>query len=110
MSLKAELEIWASALAAYDAEKFDEAIELFSVSTCPHPLRGALAVGLDMTLPGNVENRRIVKNPHEHGPHLRHRRRPRDCGQAFPARNRSRPISGRCILPMWCLQFPAGAV
>ena len=33
MSLKAELEIWASALAAYDAEKFDESLELFSVST-----------------------------------------------------------------------------
>lgn len=30
MSLKAELEIWASALEAYDAEKFDEALELFS--------------------------------------------------------------------------------
>ena len=32
MSLKAELEVWASALTAYDAERFDEAIELFSVS------------------------------------------------------------------------------
>lgn len=30
MSLKAELEVWASALEAYDAEKFDEALELFS--------------------------------------------------------------------------------
>jgi len=29
MSLKAELEIWSSALAAYDAEKFEEALELF---------------------------------------------------------------------------------
>lgn len=43
MSLKAELEIWASALAAYDAEKFDESLELFSVSThsysrCSPPL------------------------------------------------------------------------
>jgi hypothetical protein len=37
MSLKAELEVWASALAAYDAEKFDEALELFSVST-PSPI------------------------------------------------------------------------
>lgn len=30
MSLKAELEIWASALVAYDAERFDEALELFA--------------------------------------------------------------------------------
>jgi len=30
MSLKAELETWASALASYDAEQFDEALELFS--------------------------------------------------------------------------------
>ena len=33
MSLKAELEIWASALTAYDEGRFDEALELFSVST-----------------------------------------------------------------------------
>ena len=33
MSLKAELEVWASALTAYDAEKFDESLELFSVSS-----------------------------------------------------------------------------
>jgi len=30
MSLKAELEIWSSALNAYDAQKFEEALELFS--------------------------------------------------------------------------------
>ena len=36
MSLKAELEVWASALAAYDAEKFDESLELFSVSSGTH--------------------------------------------------------------------------
>lgn len=30
MSLKAELEIWAAALAAYDAENFEQALELFS--------------------------------------------------------------------------------
>jgi len=35
MSLKAELEVWASALAAYDAERFDESLELFSVSGPP---------------------------------------------------------------------------
>ena len=35
MSLKAELEIWASALVAYDAERFEEALELFSVSGPP---------------------------------------------------------------------------
>lgn len=35
MSLKAELETWASALVAYDAERFDEALELFSVSGQP---------------------------------------------------------------------------
>ena len=38
MSLKAELEVWASALAAYDAEKFDESLELFSVSSGTHIL------------------------------------------------------------------------
>ena len=38
MSLKAELEVWASALTAYDAEKFDESLELFSVSSLSFPL------------------------------------------------------------------------
>ena len=48
MSLKAELEIWASALEAYDAEKFDEALELFSVSTRSYlRRRGPPAVGVD---------------------------------------------------------------
>jgi hypothetical protein len=32
MSLKAELEIWASALKAYDEEDFDKSLDLFSVS------------------------------------------------------------------------------
>jgi tetratricopeptide (TPR) repeat protein len=36
MSLKAELDTWASALEAYDAERFDEALVLFSVSGNPH--------------------------------------------------------------------------
>lgn len=31
MSLKAELETWAAALAAYDAENFEESLELFTV-------------------------------------------------------------------------------
>jgi len=52
MSLKAELEIWASALAAYDAEKFDESLELFSVSAYPQ-LRPP-AAGVDATPSGNV--------------------------------------------------------
>lgn len=51
MSLKAELEIWASALEAYDAEKFDEALELFSVSTRSYlRRRGPPAVSVD-TIP-----------------------------------------------------------
>jgi hypothetical protein len=32
MSLKAELETWASALKAYDEEDFEKALDLFSVS------------------------------------------------------------------------------
>ena len=48
MSLKAELEIWASALAAYDAEKFDEALEIFSVSARFAPRRPRRSVpGVD---------------------------------------------------------------
>jgi|SRR5580693_15704 neutrophil cytosolic factor 2 len=41
MSLKAELETWASALKAYDEEDFDQSLELFSVrppfllTSCP---------------------------------------------------------------------------
>jgi hypothetical protein len=31
MSLKAELEIWTSALKAYDEEDFDKSLELFKV-------------------------------------------------------------------------------
>ena len=49
MSLKAELEIWASALAAYDAEKFDEALELFSVSTRANLCRDPPAIDVDTT-------------------------------------------------------------
>jgi hypothetical protein len=33
MSLKAELETWASALQAYDEENFERALELFSVNS-----------------------------------------------------------------------------
>jgi hypothetical protein len=33
MSLKAELEIWANALKAYDEEDFEQALSLFSVTT-----------------------------------------------------------------------------
>ena len=51
MSLKAELEVWASALEAYDAERFDDAIELFSVST-----RAFLCGGLIDATPWNVED------------------------------------------------------
>lgn len=52
MSLKAELEVWASALAAYDAEKFDEALELFSVSP-PPTVSSAVTL---LTSPGNSED------------------------------------------------------
>jgi hypothetical protein len=35
MSLKQELEIWASALKAYEAQEFLAALELFSVQSFP---------------------------------------------------------------------------
>lgn len=34
MSLKAELETWASALKAYDEEDFEKSLDLFSVRFC----------------------------------------------------------------------------
>jgi hypothetical protein len=36
MSLKVELETWAAALEAYDANDYDAALELFTVRPCPH--------------------------------------------------------------------------
>ena len=33
MSLKAELELWATALVAYDADDFEKSLEVFSVSS-----------------------------------------------------------------------------
>jgi hypothetical protein len=38
MSLKAELETWASALKAYDEEDLEKALDLFTVHSFPLPL------------------------------------------------------------------------
>jgi tetratricopeptide (TPR) repeat protein len=61
MSLKAELEVWASALAAYDAEKFDESLEKFSVSAPLWPHRSSPVVAAD-TKPFHPEIQQISES------------------------------------------------
>ena len=61
MSLKAELELWASALAAYDKEQFDESLELFSVSAGPTLLAG-LTRNLHLETQRISESSKILTN------------------------------------------------
>ena len=68
MSLKAELETWAAALKAYDEEDFDLSLELFSVRPFAPPLPCLVS---HLVL---LDHCRLFKNPHEHGPYLRHDR------------------------------------
>ena len=49
MSLKAELEVWASALKAYDEEDFEKSLETFSV--CPPFLCVILQLTSSSSLP-----------------------------------------------------------
>lgn len=76
MSLKAELNTWASALEAYDAEDFEKALELFSVSyTHIRPNFSLQRLGSGY--------RRLGQNFDKHRSHLRGSGRPRNSRRAI---------------------------
>ena len=64
MSLKAELEIWAGALKAYDEEDFDKSLDLFSVRTLSLIRLAYLTIAL--------ADSRVFKDPYQHGPDIRY--------------------------------------
>jgi neutrophil cytosolic factor 2 len=60
MSLKAELETWASALKAYDEEDFDQSLELFSVRS-PF-LLASYPVSFHLTFQAIADSSKILTN------------------------------------------------
>lgn len=90
ISLKAELETWAAALKAYDEQDLERSLELFSVSYIPH----SRTCRVSFTPP---EHRRFLKDPHQHGPHIRYHRRTRDCRRTFRRCNQPRHLPCDCV-------------
>ena len=69
MSLKAELETWASALKAYDDEDLDKALNLFGVRSFSLPLSPGWDGADD---PMVVDYSGLFQDPDKHGPHPCH--------------------------------------
>jgi hypothetical protein len=67
MSLKAELETWAAALKAYDEEDFERSLNLFSVRLLFYS-----NIYFFSPIPSPSGNRRLFKNTHKYGSHLRY--------------------------------------